>query len=85
MAIRTETIAIKVTPEEKQLIQLLAHQQNTTVSKLLYKMVFMDNEGVTAAMRDELKHYTNNDLDEVSDIQVQKAYKLLFTGVFTDE
>ena len=85
MAVKTETISIKVSPEEKKLIQYLAAQQNTTTSKLLYKMVFMDNTGVAAAMRDELKGYTNDDLGEASDAQVQEAYKVLFKGVFTDE
>lgn len=82
MAKKTETISIKVSQEEKNLIQLLAEQQDTTVSKLLYKLVFEDNAGVAAAMRDELKHYTNNDLDEVSDSQIQEAYKILFKGGF---
>ena len=37
---KTETIAIKVTPEEKQKIKELAAKQDITVSKLLYRMIF---------------------------------------------
>lgn len=40
MATKTETIAIKVSPEEKARIQELAAKQDITVSKLLYKIVF---------------------------------------------
>lgn len=40
MAVKTETIAIKVTPEEKQLIKELAEKQDVTVSKLLHRMIF---------------------------------------------
>lgn len=40
MATKTETITIKVTPEEKELIKDLADKANTTVSRYLYKMVF---------------------------------------------
>lgn len=82
MAVKTETISIKVSPEEKKLIQFIAAQQNTTTSKLLYKMVFEDNTGVAAAMRNKLKGYTNDDLDEVSDAQVEEAFKILFKGGF---
>ena len=82
MATKTETIAIKVTQEEKNLIGLLAQQNNTTVSRLLYKMVFEDNTGVAAVMKKELKQYTNNDLDEVDDRAIEEAYKVLFKGGF---
>ena len=40
MATKTETIAIKVTPEEKELIKRLAQEQDITVSKYLYKIIF---------------------------------------------
>lgn len=40
MAIKTETLTLKVTPEEKELIKKMAEEQDITVSKLLYKMVF---------------------------------------------
>ena len=37
---KTETIAIKVTPEEKQKIKELAEKEDVTVSKLLYRLIF---------------------------------------------
>lgn len=40
MAVKTETIAIKVSPEEKQKIKELAEKQDVTVSKLLHRMIF---------------------------------------------
>ena len=36
MAAKTESVAIKVTPEEKELIQKLAASKDWTVSKWLY-------------------------------------------------
>lgn len=39
MAIKTETVAIKVSTEEKELIKQLAQQQDITVSKLLYRVL----------------------------------------------
>ena len=39
MATKTETIGIKVSPEEKKMIQALAAEQDITVSKLLYRML----------------------------------------------
>lgn len=39
MAIKTESVAIKVSPEEKQKIKKLAEDANTTVSKYLYKLI----------------------------------------------
>lgn len=42
MAVKTETIAIKVTPEEKELIKRLAQEQDITVSKYLYKIIFKE-------------------------------------------
>ena len=40
MATKTETIAIKVSPEEKEKIKKMAEEQDITVSKLLYKIIF---------------------------------------------
>ena len=40
MAIKTETLTIKVSPEEKELIKKEAEKQDITVSKLLYKLIF---------------------------------------------
>jgi hypothetical protein len=37
---KTETIAIKVTPEEKRKIKELAAKQDVTVSKYLYRLIF---------------------------------------------
>jgi uncharacterized protein (DUF1778 family) len=45
MATKTETIAIKVSAEEKKFIQELAAKEDVTVSKLLYRMVFKKKEG----------------------------------------
>lgn len=44
MAKKTETITIKVSPEEKKKIKELAENQDITVSKLLYKMIFPKGE-----------------------------------------
>lgn len=44
MAVKTETIAIKVSPEEKKKIQELAAQQDVTVSKLLHRMIFKQED-----------------------------------------
>lgn len=40
MNTKTETLTIKVTPVEKEQIKQLAQEQDITVSKLLYKMIF---------------------------------------------
>ena len=40
MAVKTETIAIRVSIEEKEYIKELAEKEDITVSKLLYKMLF---------------------------------------------
>lgn len=40
MATKTETLAIKVSPEEKQKIKELAAKQDVTVSKLLHNLIF---------------------------------------------
>ena len=37
---KTETLTIKVTPEEKELIRKMAAEQDFTVSKLLHRMIF---------------------------------------------
>lgn len=42
MAIKTETIAIKVSPEEKERIKQLAQEADMTVSKYLYKLIFKE-------------------------------------------
>jgi predicted transcriptional regulator len=44
MATKTETISIKVSPEDKQKIKELAAKQDITVSKLLYKLIFKQEE-----------------------------------------
>jgi len=43
MAVKTETLAIKVSPEEKEKIRRMAAEKDITVSKLLYKMIFNNN------------------------------------------
>lgn len=40
MATKTETLTIKVSAEEKELIQKRAREEDRTVSKLLYKLLF---------------------------------------------
>ena len=40
MATKTETLAIKVTPEEKAVIKQLAEAKDMTVSKYLYRVLF---------------------------------------------
>ena len=37
---KTETLTIKVTPEEKELIKKMAAEKDFTVSKLLHRMIF---------------------------------------------
>lgn len=44
MAVKTETIAIKVSPEEKDYIKQLAAKEDVTVSKLLYRKIFGKGE-----------------------------------------
>lgn len=36
---KTETVTIKVTPEEKEIIKKLAEKEDVTVSKLLYRLM----------------------------------------------
>ena len=40
MATKTETLTIKVSPEEKEKIKKLAETADITVSKYLYKIIF---------------------------------------------
>lgn len=40
MAIKTETLSIKVSPQEKEYIKQLAEKEDVTISKLLYKIIF---------------------------------------------
>ena len=47
MAVKTETVTIKVSPEEKELIKRMAEAADMTVSKYLYKKIIQevkDNE-----------------------------------------
>lgn len=37
MAIKTETLTIKVSPEEKEIIKKMAERDDVSVSKLLYR------------------------------------------------
>lgn len=39
MAVKIDTVTIKVSPEEKQKIKALAEKEDVTVSKLLYKIL----------------------------------------------
>lgn len=39
MAIKTEVISIKVSPEEKERIKQLAQEDDVSVSKLLYRIL----------------------------------------------
>lgn len=39
MAVKTETLTIKVSPEEKELVKLMAEKEDITVSKLLYRLL----------------------------------------------
>ena len=47
MAVKTETIAIKVSAEEKEMIKKMAEKEDITVSKLLYRMLIknLNQEG----------------------------------------
>lgn len=44
MAVKTETLAIKVSPEEKEKIKKMAEKEDITVSKLLYRMLIKNME-----------------------------------------
>ena len=44
MATKTETLTIKVTPEEKEKIKELATQEDVSVSKYLYRLLFRRKE-----------------------------------------
>ena len=81
MAIKTETIAIKVSPEEKKQIQELAAKEDVTVSKLLYKKIFKGDVKMSIdEMMNELKHYTNADLRERTVNEICEMYYELFKG-----
>ena len=41
---KTETLTIKVTPEEKQMIKEIAETADITVSKLLYNYLFKEQK-----------------------------------------
>lgn len=45
MATKTETLTIKVSPDEKKMVQALAMEQDITVSKLLYRLLIKNFEG----------------------------------------
>ena len=80
MATKTETIAIKVSPEEKEKIKKLADEQDVTVSKYLYRILFPKegNQMSIEEMINELKHYTNTDLYDCSINQIVEMYCNLF-------
>lgn len=42
MAVKTETLTIKVSPEEKELVKLLAAEKDWTVSKWLYNTLIKE-------------------------------------------
>lgn len=44
MAVKTETLTIKVSQEEKEKIKALATEKEWTVSKYLYKLIFENQE-----------------------------------------
>lgn len=44
MATKTESVAIKVSPEEKEYIKAQATKKDMTVSKYLYKLIFQKED-----------------------------------------
>ena len=80
MSTKTETIAIKVTTEEKELIKRLANAQNITVSKFLYEIIFKEVNVMTREKAyNELIHYVAGDsLDKMSDEQLIALYNNFF-------
>jgi uncharacterized protein (DUF1778 family) len=46
MATKTECIGVKVTPEEKEYIKRLAAEEDITVSKYIYRVLFPRKEGI---------------------------------------
>ena len=42
MAVKTETLAIKVSPQEKELVKRLAEEKDWTVSKWLYNLLIKE-------------------------------------------
>lgn len=80
MAVKTETIALKVSQEEKEQIKELAAAADVTVSKFLYRSIFKKEENAMTIdnMINELKHYTKTDLMECSVNQIVAMYNELF-------
>lgn len=52
MAVKTETLTIKVSPEEKEKIKKLAEAADMTVSKYLYKKLLQEVERNDKARND---------------------------------
>lgn len=44
MSVKTETITIKVTPEEKEAVKAAAAKADQTVSKYLYRLLIKNQE-----------------------------------------
>lgn len=44
MAVKTVSVSIKISPEEKKMIQELAASKDVTVSKLLYNYLFKEQK-----------------------------------------
>lgn len=61
MKTKTETVAIRVTPEEKERLKALAAADDVTVSKYLYRLVFKREDSVLDTL---MKYY--NDFDFVT-------------------
>ena len=78
MALKTECVAIKVTPEEKEKIKAEADKLDITVSKHLYNKLFKEENITIEKMINELKHYTNNDLYDCTINQIISMYYNLF-------
>lgn len=80
MAVKTETVTIKVTPEQKEQIRQKADEKDMTVSKYLHRIIFKkeDNQMTIEEMINELKHYTNTDLYDCSINQIVEMYCNLF-------
>lgn len=79
MATKTESVAIKVTPEEKAKIKVEADRLDVTVSKYLHKKIFKEENTMSIeAMINELKHYTSSDLYDKTVNQIVEMYCNLF-------
>lgn len=68
MAIKTETLTIKVSPEEKEQIKALAAEADITVSKYLYRMLF-------PAVAVNKEEYLDRIKDYISDSEYKDLYK----------